>query len=314
MEKIEELSIIPLTQKLVKSKELSLTEILESEKLIITDNSVEMGGVNEFTRWLYELYKPSQLNIKILREEFSNLTCLQELLTHPNVYTIKEVTEEKQKLKQILSEKINYFKKHDAHLKNTRWKKRKMKEDNSAFETLLELQKLAYQNMQISEDKELNQQMDNVKYDSLIKIVKLLSQEMSLKKDTSFLKGLHEKDQSNDSNTDEKLVAALYYFSLYSNKSPCILTSDTDFISLIGVTTRLMGADSFLPNNEIFRKRAIENPFRLYFKPRKENLCYLKINSLDEKYIPTFDIMGISKKRSLEIEEEVRQELKKLDV
>lgn len=312
MEKIEELNTITSTQELIKSKEFSLIEILESEKLIITDNSVEMGGVNEFTRWLYKVYKPSQLNLKILRKELDNLTCLQDILTHPNVYTIKEITEEKLKLEQILSKKINYFKKHDAHLKNTRWKKREIKEKNPVFETLLELQEVAYQNMQISDSKELNIQMNNFKYNPLIKIVKLLSQEINLKKDTSFLKGFHDKDQSNDSDTDEKLVAALYYFSLYSDKSPCILTSDTDFVSLIGVTTRLIGTNSFLPDNEIFRKRTIENPFKLYFKPREENLCYLKINSLDEKYNTTFDILGISKKRSLEIEEEVRQELKKL--
>jgi len=63
--------------------------------------------------------------------------------------------------------------------------------------------------------------------------------------------------------TTEKLIASAYFASL-CKKSPILLTRDTYFPTLLGVTPKLMGSDVFLPCNKDFRAALLENPFKLY--------------------------------------------------
>ena len=159
MKNIEELSTTPPTQELTKLKELSLQEILDSENFILIDNSIG-GSTNDFTIWLYDLNKPDQLNLKRLNQEVYGLQKFQEILIHPNTYTKNNITKEQKALVDIISEKISFFKENTHKIKNTRWKKRAEKEYNPAFEALLEIQEIIYQNKQTCHYKELDKELN----------------------------------------------------------------------------------------------------------------------------------------------------------
>ena len=137
-------------------------------------------------------------------------------------------------------------------------------------------------------------------------MAKLISQELNLKRDTTYLKGERETDMSKESDTDERLVATLYNLSS-SEKSSCLLSQDMDFARLLGVVSRMVCSDAFLPYNKNFRKRLIQNPFRLYVREIKTRAYKLTIQSSEIICDKEFKIGNVKQEKSEEIKQEIAQ-------
>ncbi|MFA7708379.1 MAG: hypothetical protein WCX73_05505 [Candidatus Pacearchaeota archaeon] len=298
-----------LLNKTFENPEFQLEDILNSAELVLIDNS--LGRSNDFFReHFYELRKLDSLSTRHINEETQWATMFNRIINHPNSCTIKELTQEKEKYLEIISEKIRYFKQRESHKVNDRWKKKAEKEDSFTFNKLIELQKLAYRIKQDSHKKELK--FDTELYTPLVDIVKLLSQKMHLKTDVTFLKGITDEDASNKSDTDERCIAAGLYLSLYSDKTHAIISEDGDFNNLAGVIPRLVGANTLMPENDFFKRRLSENPLKVYFKGKDKKDYELRINSSNQRYDNLFRIVGLSNKEILRIEEQVRDQLRNI--
>ena len=106
----------------------------------------------------------------------------------------------------------------------------------------------------------------NERHKIVEEMVQVLEEEIRLKKDTGYLLGEHDTDRARENHTDEKLVASAFCASMHTTGPIKILTQDTEFVSLIGVLPRLLGSDSFLPCNVLFRDSLRMNPVILYLK------------------------------------------------
>lgn len=287
---------------------MRLTEILNSEDLILVDTSIRPDN-QDFSWRIYEDKYYTQLDRQLSKEKFLELENFIESLEQANVYTIKAVTKETEKLERILDDKIKFC--SSRPLPKDRRKREETKRRNKKPKNLLyDLQKKVYELRTLLRNKEINRSQEfkninNSKYNSLLEMTKLIEKRARLKKDIGYILGAHERDQSEDSDTDEKLVASLYWLSLFSNKNPCLLSGDADFIRLLWVVTRLIGSDYFLPYNENFRQKIIENPFKLYSKNIKTGEYELAIESSKIKYDNRFLIGNISPKSNLKTRRQI---------
>jgi hypothetical protein len=173
------------------------------------------------------------------------------------------------------------------------------------------LQKAAYETRMLAKSKEIERMPGfeysrDSNYKTLLEMTQLLSKEIGLKRDAGYLFGEHERDESYNSDTDEKLVAMLYRLSL-AGKNSCLLAEDVDFIRLLGVITRMIGSDYFLPHNAEFREKIAQNPFRFYLKSISQKCYLLKIDSSKIRYSEDFNVRTAPQKRNTSIREQIAQ-------
>jgi len=285
----------------------NLNDILNSEDLILVDGSIraEGIGISSFVWEMYDSRRYRHLKNEILEEGLMQIEYFLDILNKPNTFTINAVTEEIRDLEKILSQKIKYLSSINiaTHKKNKREKRKRQEKPKQRL--LMEMQEKAFSLYKLSKRKELS--INCRKYDSLLEMVKLIENNIKLKKDLGYLNGEHETDRSGNSDTDEKLVSALYWLSLFSDKSPCLLANDRDFNNLLGVVTRLIGSASFLPYNEQFRQGIAQNSFKLYLKnlSQKGEEYQLRVISSKIRYCPEFMIYNTTKEKSTEIKDKM---------
>ena len=240
---------------------MKLNKILSSEDidLVLVDTSIT--GTYDFAEAIYESTKYSSLDVGLLEKEIESIKQAKEVLENPKTRTIRATTKELKDFEKIINSKIKDF--SEGYLsKNRKIRTKIKKRDIKPKNKLNLLQNEAYNLRRISYFKELKIKDNN--YELLLDMIKLIEPIIKIKKDRDFMFGFHDKDQSRDSDTDERLTAALYWLSLFSDKSSCLITNDEDFAGLSRIIIRLIGSGSFLPHNEFFRKRIIENPSKIY--------------------------------------------------
>ena len=128
-------------------------------------------------------------------------------------------------------------------------------------------------------------------YEHLVEKIKVLGRVMNLKKDNHFSYQPNYSPKKGDSDTDERFVATAFWISMFSDKSPVIVTQDTDFVYLLGTTSRLFGSSQFQPNNSHFRNSLYVNPVRLYIGSNGN--YHEKINTRGTIYTDKLEIHSI---------------------
>jgi hypothetical protein len=246
---------------------MKLNEILDSNDidLVLVDASIK--GSHDFAWDIYESINYSHLDADKLEKEVELMQEIKRVLENPKTRTISGITEELKGFEKIINNKIKYFSSHYIP-KNKKTKARIKRRNTKSQEQLILLQNKLYNIRRLSYAKELKIEDNN--YKLLLNMIKLIEPIIKIKKDMSFVLGFHDEDKSRASDTDERLTAALYWLSLFSDKSNCLITKDQDLPRLSGIVTSLIGSESFLPYNEFFRKRIIENPFRIYKRTNEE--------------------------------------------
>ena len=295
---------------------LSLPEIVENEEMMILDTS--LSGGNDFGWNTYEANKYEDLSSDLLKKELEEVIIFKKLLENSSSNTIWSITEEIKKYEEIINEKIRYLSENSLnHYNKNRGKEKRERRSNNRKEKrerknsnvkslLIKLQNETYKARRLSENKEL--EIKDPRYNILLEMTKLVSREAKLKKDKKYALGKRNEDRSYDSDTDEKLTACLYYQSLFSDKNPSLITKDTDFVFLLEIATRLIGSDVFLPYNESFRKRILENPFKLYLRGNGE--YELRETGKNMSYTKTFEIYNLSEERNQQVQQEIEEKWK----
>lgn len=294
---------------------VELKDILDAEEIILIDSSIKRG--HGFAWEVYETGKYSQVDIKMLKKAILDTKVFEELLYYPNVYTINGVVKEIKGFEKVVNAKVkdlDYKRKFRAYSKSLKQKISKREEE---VKTLFnELQQRAYSARKLAEQKKINRfpkfaNVNDPVYESLLNMTKLLSRKLKLKTDTGHVMGFREKDRSEDSDTDEKLVSTLYRINMMG-ECASIASKDYDIQVLLGVVTRVIGSDSFLPYNEKFRKRNIESPFVLYFYNIGAEMYETRIDSSEIRYDGGFRLGGVDRGQELRIKEKITKSWKNI--
>jgi hypothetical protein len=289
---------------------VDIEKIINSESLILVDGSVFCQ--QNICRDIYDAKLYTQLDAGKIRRAISSMRHLENLLHCRHAYTICDVTKEIKEFERIINDKIKGMALFNEMSYSGKYRKSKRLRNLNAIkergemarDLLYTLQQKAYSRRKLSEHREIDRfpefrNINDLVYESLLDMTKLISNEIGLKEDTSYLMGERE-DKKEYSDTDEKLAAMVYRLCL-DNKNCCLLSRDCDLIRILGVATRILGSKIFLPYNEIFREKVMQNPFRLYFKHQHQNKFELVINSLNTNFQEDFTIKSGDEKRKLEI-------------
>lgn len=265
---------------------VKLQDILIPENIVLIDTSFKNIPRNDLKNF-FSKTDLNQINPTPLKKAINETSDLIEDLKNPNICTIQEVTKERLKL-------YNYIFTHSKLLKNRTYKK------NTEQEQLVDnLVQNIFKIYLLSKEKEIRFKGS---YSPLIEMVTLLDKTIGLQQNTHELYG--RKTENNGLNTDEKLTAAIYYLSMFSEKTPILITKDNDLTRLLGITKGLIGADDFSPTNKKFREAICTNPFYLYHQ--RGNEYQMRINS-DETEYSNFNIYKMSENENNKIREKMKK-------
>ncbi len=282
----------------------TLTEILNSNEQVLIDGSVKNSG--SCLRQCFGTKFFGELDTRPLGRECEELEQFRDVLKHPHARTIPQVTKELKTYFKKANERILYLHQRDVWRGKRRTAhKHPSPEPNQSKRLLENLRDLTSSIYHLSREKELK--IQDLGYDVLTEMVMLIDRNIGLKKET---RGTYTNGSARyrvntfippnpNSDTDERLVSALYWLCMDSKNPPALLTGDTDFIRLLSITPVLMSADNFLPYNEYFMDSLQRNPFQLYLTRREE---VKKIPIALPNPFPDFTIYNISPEQSKKVE------------
>jgi hypothetical protein len=280
----------------------NLKHILDSKKLILVDGSIKAGS--NLCWKMYDTCRYHHLDADEIIEATLNAAELEEILLHENTYTINSVTEEIKEFERILGDKLVNLT-QGIKLKSSKERAKRKQKGEKGRQALSELQERIYSIRRLAQSSEIDKfpefkdisNFENSRFDYLLRMVKLVAKEANLKKDYSFAMGEHKADNSQESDTDERLATTIYQLCL-AGKTPCLLAQDSDFIRLLRAGTNLICSDSFFPYNKELRDKLVEHPFEFYYRDLESEEYDLEIQSHKLRHRDYFKIKGIYPGRS----------------
>ena len=273
---------------------VTLEQAINENDLVLMDSSI--FGNSVITNELHERRNYAELSLELITHETDEINSLFEPLKNPKLITIPEVSQEIEAYYDKVIEAIQFFtdkdrakrfqktkKRNRENNKREGWgrkneKNRKYKEPSSRLFEENQIKKEALEEFRVSlkqlrrliRDSEIR--IKDPRYELLVDMVTLLSKELELKGIKIDYLGEqlgpsdhgYSKTQKNpyDSNVDERLVATAYWTAL-NGKAPTLLTADEKFPNLMAVTPVLIGADDFMPHNQLFREALTRHSFNL---------------------------------------------------
>lgn len=288
---------------------MDLSQILDSDSTVIIDNCT-LGGTNEPGKTLlYRLFDCqdyTQMDALRLNKESMQLSSCIELVSRDNVCTIPEVAAEFYEYLRIVSDKLSFIERirrggvrNKGHTDYKRAHKDSSRAESSGSH-LREIQEKAFCLYQQLRRKTIRIPRSA---DYLTEMIKLIDRAQVLKRDTYKKYGNVKVLEEPRSDTDERLITALYWQAMFSNSPPVLFTADSDNIRLLIVSTRLLASDDFHPYNSFYKKRILENPFRLIFFYNGEPTEPFKLSEL--RHVPRFNLSKVSQQESREIRDRI---------
>ncbi len=291
------------------SKDLVLAEALSPENIVLIDGCILGYKNHQFNGLCWETYDSKlyeHVDHKLLVDHCDHMANMMELIMLPNVWSIEEVATEFYGTIKHLGGNIRYLSGHKRPLEHRRFKRDYDTEKQK--NALSNVHKLFYEAYQALKSKSIDRNkeiyFDKGKIDVLFDMVKLLEIKMNLKVDSNYMNGIRSEDRSHISNTDEKLVACLYYLSIYSDKKPILLTADHDIQRILRKISPLIGSYSFFPDNGRFRRQLRANKFRLYMEINGVYGLQLDSDS-DIRFGNSFMLPGLGRKECDELKIDV---------
>jgi hypothetical protein len=322
----------------------SLNEIIADEEIVLVDSNVIEGHDHySFYKDLYGTKDYSQVNNSMLSDKLANMKVSLPSILYDNVFTIKEVADELRIFAELLGKKLSYL--SDAGTSKLTWMKskgrieprKKLEARSNARNNMVELQKSVYEVSKFLQARDIYNEkkfrIDKRQSDILLAMVKTLTDTIGLKPKKIATYKNAQIDKSVTSDTDERLVAALFCLSMYSGRRAGFVTGDTDFVRLLGVLPRLMGADELMPCNNSFKEALEYNPFKFYLYKPESHEYELLIDSSKIQYETEFRInrhsgqesenmkqqiikmwteLGIEEYKSKDVKQQVLEPLKQL--
>ena len=291
-----------------------LGKILNSGRIVFADKSALRRTNPRNLGWvIYEASDFCELDCDELEQEIEETRQFIELLGHPNIRTTPGITGHTRFFEGVIDEKIGFASERESKRGKYR-KSRKNEKGARQKDLILRLQEVVYRARLMCRDKEFQRHMDVNEeiYEKLARMLTLISKTAKLKKDAAFNFGQRRRDISQETDVPERVVAALYYASMFSPHSPALLTGNTNYVRIMGVIQRLLSADEFFPDNQEFRE-ALEhqNPAKLYVRRKIIPGYNLPIDTsrLREPVPGLFEITNVSPERSNQLRNIIGREL-----
>lgn len=241
---------------LMKHKQVySLNRVLEDDAVLIDTSCTATSKIGNLLKNLRGV-PASEIDREFFREYLDRINFLISAFGKHGTYTIPEITSEIKRFGKIFAD---YKKKIDSKtgLNRTFSKKIKVKVLNGKVfldEALEGIRKLE----EISKKSEVQLGYD-LTYVLLTEVIKAVSEDMKVKTDFGFITGKSQRDSSYDSDTDEKILAAVYYFCLNNQKTALLTRDASDFVGLAKYTLAMMVNESYN-----FRMKLTLYPFTIY--------------------------------------------------
>ena len=278
-------------------KLLTLPEILDSVGMVLVDGSIRSRGPHgdNFARGIYEASNYSQIDAHKVQDEIRNIEGMIDLFHHEKALTLPEVAEEIEVYVKIIGNKLGGI----GHIPKGRRKRvtgrtskegRRREIGRKSEEGLKTLQGRLWDLYTLARANSVNMTMPS--YEPLVDMIKIIDGNIGLRKNTSYIYGECEtKEETHPNDTDERIIAAAHCFSMSRDEPFGVLTGDTGFVRLWGVTSKLIGADDFLPYNKRFREGCEKEVFRLYVQDRDDSNSFsLPSKGMKTDYLPRFKI------------------------
>ena len=289
----------------------TLIEILDSHENVIIDGSARIHS--SFMWDIYEIDDYSCFKSEDIRRESSIFQKFAEILNHPNSRTTPEINHGIKIYAEKIGEKISFLSSRNIQRGNraNKWRRGLKKSGNLDERRLLNqrllkrLQGIVFTAYCSSKRKELRK-IDDPHYETFADMLVQLERILHLKRDTGFLLGYHNEDRSYSSEADERVAATILWQSMFSDKSPVLVTRDRDFINLLEVIPKIIGSDDFLPYNKLFRRQVIGNPFILYYTKSRGESYKHHLNNLYIDFNPNFKLHGASLENNKKMEKIIR--------
>ena len=247
---------------------INLEEILNENELILVDGGISTKSSN-FSKMIYDMTSLRSLDSNLINIENRKILDIIDFMKRDPVFTIDEISGEFYKYVIHIGNSISYLSKNQ---KGNFYRKRvslESKKIQYSYERKikdrnLNLLKDYHNNLYVlyNSFKRKSLKIEDKRYKFLTEVVELIDNKIGLQRDTRHVYG--DIEMPTRSINDDKLVGALYYNCTILKNKTAILTSDSDFARIMGVTPFLMGSDDFLPYNYDFRESLNQTRFNLY--------------------------------------------------
>lgn len=246
-----------------------IDDILEQEQLILTDNSFISGSNSSSSTWYYDNIYPakrfSDLGIGALNDALELYENTLLWLPNPNVYTTSGVVDEMRNFRDILNDKLSWFREFESKGSLHSGKSHKYNDDLEASEKrkLLEDFCKLYHNVVKLADRSVFKPSYKEEFKALENIVTEVTRHTGAKIDFEFrYRGFPKK--YGDTHADEQLVAAALYSSIIDNVPSTIVTGDSD-IERIFLNTLNYLKNANLQGFKNLLRLVEKNPIHIYF-------------------------------------------------
>jgi len=278
---------------------VNLEEIFQENDLILIDGCMASGS--NLSREIYNIRSLNSINRDMIDKGNQNISFFREIIQNEKSFTIKEIGEEFYNYVRHIGNCLNY---HSRKENNSRKLRRRASSEirnvvyseteevrETNIEFLRNYQDSLYDIYNLIKRNSLN--IKDKRYEILTEIIRLIDNKIGLQKDAGYNyygKGELPKTSIND----DKLVAALYYGCIFLKKKTAILSCDSDFVRIMGITPYLMGAYNFFPYNGIFRDMINESKFNLYIGDANRVKINKRFFEFPLEYEKEFKIRNIS--------------------
>jgi len=229
----------------------SIRNVLELEDYVICDTSISVSENSWCRNQIYETDRFSQLDLCVLQRVTKSLSSFSEILTYEKVISLKEVSKEIKRAREIVREKICFLESEDSHGGNGRYHKSKQ-------EVLLHKIRDLYHDSYLRARS--SPRFKQTECRALEKLVLQSSEETSSRED-------HLRKRNSKKYpylyTDEKIVALSLYLSSVEDKKGCILTRDKDIRLILLHTLNYLHSLRTYEAKGIL-KRISANPIKIY--------------------------------------------------
>lgn len=306
-----------------------LLEIVEREPFILFDGNVQSPN-SDFMRQIFPLKTFNQLNHEELKRELRHYKTFLQFVSSENVHTTREVDEEISKVKRIFHDKYKKFMDNKRRSLKKRYGKNAPHDFQYVNEKLFDdicLTTKEYIRITRKSIYKPNEEEYLCLNDCLVSLVEAIGieQRTKSKKERYDQFGQFYFDRATRKEkiylgTDEKLLSAAFYRSIFEESDAAIITRDLRFHKLIIYFTKLLSSKN-IHHSSFFRERLREHPVRLYMPPippphpkiEGEEVYELMITTTDVKIPHIYMATTFSKNGGAKLKERVNERISLLE-
>jgi len=247
----------------------TLKDILNKEGFILFDSSILFSF--DLLGEIYDYRRYQNLDEKNLQKAKEELYTYIEFLNDEKVFVIKEVVEELDRVKRILSEKAKTFNDwEDYMIRVNKETSKRVEEKRSEFNEIC----LLTNNVVKTAKKSLYKPEDKDRYEKFVKAVKFATKDLKRPVHRIRREPRRYRREYEYLGTDEKIIAALYNAS-FEGHPPVAVSRDSGLCKILVISYNTFASEKLYPYNKLFLEKIEENPIGIYLSTKQKDMYNL---------------------------------------